>query len=206
MLSQKYDEALVFASRLHARQKRKGTVIPYVSHLLAVSGLVLEQGASEEEAIGALLHDSIEDQGEGYPGGVEALCDAIRERFGEAVLAIVKGCTDGDHEVRKRLSYMERKGRYIEHITEASPSVRLVSCCDKTHNARAILADYRTLGEDLWGRFNGGRDGTLWYYRALVEAFQNTGSNAIIDELDRVVSEIERQAASVGQAMRGPDA
>lgn len=206
MLSQKYDEALVFASRLHARQKRKGTVIPYVSHLLAVSGLVLEQGGSEEEAIGALLHDSIEDQGEGYPGGVEALCDVIRERFGDAVLAIVEGCTDGDHEVRKRLSYVERKRRYIEHITEASSSVRLVSCCDKTHNARAILADYRTLGEDLWGRFNGGRDGTLWYYRSLVEAFQNAGPNAIAEELDRVVSEIERQAASVGQAVRGSDA
>jgi GTP pyrophosphokinase len=91
-----------------------------------------------------------------------------------------------------------RKEAYIAHIAHATPSVRLVSAADKLHNARAILTDYRILGNALWRRFHGGKEGTLWYYRALVNAFRATGTTSLIEELDRVVSEIERLNAETG--------
>jgi len=188
-LSTRFDEALVFASRLHVHQVRKGTTIPYVSHLLAVAGLVLENGASEDEAIAALLHDAVEDQ-----GGAAAR-EEIRRRFGDSVAQIVDGCTDAD--VIPKPSWRERKEKYIAHIRAASPSVRLVSAADKLHNARAILADYRVMGEVLWDRFNGGKDGTLWYYRSLVDTFREvSGSTPLVKELGRVVSELERLASA----------
>ena len=188
-LSTRFDEALVFASRLHVHQVRKGTTIPYVSHLLAVAGLVLENGASEDEAIAALLHDAVEDQ-----GGAAAR-EEIRRRFGDSVAQIVDGCTDAD--VIPKPSWRERKEKYIAHVRVASPSVRLVSAADKLHNARAILADYRVMGEVLWDRFNGGKDGTLWYYRSLVDTFREvSGSTPLVKELGRVVSELERLASA----------
>jgi GTP pyrophosphokinase len=187
MLSPRFCDALVYATQLHRDQRRKGTHIPYVSHLLAVTALVLEHGGTEDEAIAALLHDAVEDQ-----GGAETR-EAIRERFGEDVAAIVDGCTDAD--TLPKPPWCERKKAYIEHIECAPRSVRLVSAADKLHNARAILADYRQLGEPLWGRFNGGRDGTLWYYRALADAFHSVESNALTEELDRTVAELECMAA-----------
>ena len=188
-LTTRFDEALAFTSRLHAPQVRKGTAIPYLSHLLAVAGLVLESGASEDEAIAALLHDAVEDQ-----GGAAAR-EEIRRRFGDSVVQIIDGCTDAD--VIPKPPWRERKEKYIAHIREASPSVRLVSAADKLHNARAILADYRVMGEALWDRFNGGKEGTLWYYRSLVEVFrQVSDSTPLVEELDRVVTELERLAAA----------
>src|SRR5438132_7632777 len=92
--------------------------------------------------------------------------------------------------------WKERKEVYIAHLRKASPSVRLVSAADKLDNARAILADYRVLGESLWSRFNGGREGTLWYYRALVDAFREFGLTPLVAELSRVVAEIEQLAAA----------
>ncbi len=192
-LTTRFDEALTFASRLHAPQVRKGTTIPYISHLLAVAGLALENGASEDESIAALLHDAAEDQGRA------STREEIRRRFGDAVVKIVEGCTDAD--VIPKPPWRERKEKYIAHIRQASPSVRLVSAADKLHNARAILADYRELGEALWDRFNGGEEGTLWYYRSLVEVFHQAGGPMpLVEELDRVVSELERLAVV------GPDA
>ena len=188
----RFQEALLFAAQLHVRQKRKGTDIPYLAHLMAVASIVMEHGGTEDEAIAALLHDSIEDQAE-HHGGADALRQDIVRRFGADVAAIVDGCTDA--EIVPKPPWKERKEAYIAHIPHASASVRLVSCADKLHNARAILADYRAIGDKLWSRFKGGRDGTLWYYRSLVVAFQNAGSNAIVEELERVVSEVERQAA-----------
>ena len=187
MLSPRFDDALVYASQLHRDQVRKGTHIPYVSHLLAVAAIVLEHGGREDEAIAALLHDAVEDQ-----GGSETR-EAIRERFGEDVAAIVDGCSDTD--TLPKPPWDERKKAYVAHVVIASPSVRLVSAADKLHNARAILADYRQLGEPLWDRFNGGRDGTLWYYRALADAFRSVESNALSEELDRTVVELEWMAA-----------
>jgi GTP pyrophosphokinase len=184
LLSTRFEEALVFATRLHREQVRKGTTIPYISHLLGVASIVLEHGGNEDEAIAALLHDAIEDQ-----GGASTR-EEIRRRFGHTVVAIVDGCTDAD--VIPKPPWRMRKEAYIAHIAHATPSVRLVSAADKLHNARAILTDYRILGNALWRRFHGGKEGTLWYYRALVNAFRATGTTSLIEELDRVVSEIER--------------
>ncbi len=190
----KFEEALSFVSRLHAEQVRKGTDIPYVSHLIGVAGLVLEHGGNQDEAIAALLHDAIEDQGPGYPGGPNSLGKEIRIRFGKRVLEIVEGCTDA--ETSPKPPWRERKEKYIAHVAKASPSVGLVSCADKLHNARAILTDLRIMGDALWPRFNGGKEGTLWYYRALATAFEEAGDTPLVDEFARVVSEIEELAKS----------
>jgi GTP pyrophosphokinase len=189
-LSSRFREALVFAAELHRDQVRKGTTVPYVAHLLSVAGIVLEHGADEDEAIAALLHDAVEDQG-GPPTR-----EAIRRRFGERVAAIVDGCTDVD--TIPPPPWRACKEACVAHVRHSSPSVLLVSAADKLHNSRAILNDYRLGGESVWAHFKGGREGTLWYYRALVLAFRETGGArpALIDELDRVVSELERVAGS----------
>jgi (p)ppGpp synthase/HD superfamily hydrolase len=191
-LTNRFEEALAYAAQLHARQRRKGTEIPYVSHLLAVASLAIEAGASEDEAIAALLHDAVEDQ------GGAATREEIRRRFGDAVVAIVDGCTDTDQEPKP--PWRARKEAYIAHVRAASDSVRLVSSADKLHNARSILSDYRTCGEALWDRFTGGREGTLWYYRSLVEAYREGGGSPLVDELERVVVEIERLANRVADS------
>ncbi len=187
-LSPRFEQALGYAVLIHAGQTRKGTEIPYVAHLLGVASLALEYGANEDEAIGALLHDAGEDA-----GGDGRIAD-IRLRFGDVVADIVQGCTDT--VIVPKPPWKERKESYIAHVPRSSASVRLVSAADKLHNARAILRDLRANGEALWPRFNGGKDGTLWYYRALVSAFMQAGDHDLFDELDRVVSEIERLAQS----------
>jgi (p)ppGpp synthase/HD superfamily hydrolase len=182
-LSTRFEEALVLATCLHADQTRKGTTIPYISHLLAVTAIVLEHGGNEDEAIAALLHDAIEDQ-----GGATTR-EEIRRQFGDRVVEIVDGCTDTD--VMPKPPWRARKEAYLAHISEATAPVRLVSAADKLHNARAILEDYRIVGEALWKRFNGGKEGTLWYYRSAIDALHKSGTTPLIEELDRVVSEIE---------------
>jgi GTP pyrophosphokinase len=184
MLTARFEEALTYATRLHSTQVRKGTNTPYVAHLLGVASIALENGADEDEAIAALLHDAVEDQ------GGAATREEIRRRFGDRVAEIVDGCTDA--EVIPKPPWRARKEAYIQHLALASPSVRLVSASDKLYNARAILLDYRALGEDLWQRFTGGRDGSLWYYRALVGAYKAHGSTPLVEELERTVLEIER--------------
>jgi len=182
-LTSRFEQALVYATIVHAGQRRKGTEIPYVAHLLGVASIALEYGANEDEAIAALLHDAVEDA-----GGSDRLED-IKRRFGEVVANIVDECTDA-YTIPKP-PWKERKERYIKHIARASKSAQLVSAADKLHNAGSILKDYRIEGEALWSRFNGGRDGTLWYYRALVNAFKSVGDNELFRELDRVVKKIE---------------
>ncbi len=182
-LSERFKEALALATDLHADQRRKGSGIPYVAHLLGVASLVLEYGGTEDEAIAALLHDAVEDQ-----GGKETR-KLIAKKFGEEVAQIVDGCTDTDETPKP--PWQERKAAYIAHIASASPSVLLVSACDKLYNARTILADYRRIGDDIWERFKGGRkDGSLWYYQSLVGAYQKTGDHPVYDELDRTVKEL----------------
>jgi (p)ppGpp synthase/HD superfamily hydrolase len=190
-LTERYDDALRFAADLHRDQRRKGGAIPYLSHLLATSTLVMEHGGDEDQAIAALLHDAIEDQGHHHVGGVAALRSAIRQRFGGAVLNIVDACTDAD--CHPKPPWRQRKEAYIAHLAEAPLPVLRVSCADKLHNARCILADYRQLGGALWERFNADRQQVLWYYRALTDAFRRAGAPAgLVDELDHAVSEIER--------------
>ncbi len=183
---QRFEDALVYAARLHRNQVRKGTTIPYITHLLAVAAIVGEHGGGEEEVIAALLHDAVEDQ-----GGAATLAD-IRTRFGDRVAAIVAGCSDT--AAVPKPPWRERKERYIAHLARATPAVRLVSAADKLHNARAILADLRAQGDAIWARFNGGRAGTLWYYRVLVGALRAAGATPLVEELDRVVGDIERHA------------
>ena len=185
-LSPRFDEALVYASRLHADQVRKGSGTPYIGHLLAVAAIVLEHGGSEDEAIAALLHDAVEDQG-GAPTREE-----IRRRFGDAVAAIVDGCTDTDQTPKP--PWRQRKEAHLAHLRTASPAVRLVAAADKLHNARSVLADYREHGEAIWAHFRGGRAGTLWFYRAMADTLGGAGSTPLVDELDRTVSELERLA------------
>lgn len=187
-LTQKFDQALQYALVVHAHQKRKGTEIPYIAHLLGVASIALEYGATEDEAMGALLHDAGED------GGGRGRIEDVRRRFGDAVAAVVDGCTDS--EVIPKPPWRPRKEAYIAHLGQASASVRLVSAADKLHNARAILRDYRELSEALWSRFNGGKEGTLWYYRAVVCALKAAGTNELIEELDRTVTEIENLSCS----------
>ncbi|CAN5535851.1 HD domain-containing protein [soil metagenome] len=185
-LSPKFEEALVYATRVHGGQLRKKTKIPYIGHLLGVTAIALEYGASETEAIGALLHDAVEDC-----GGAERQRE-IEEKFGRGVGEIVAGCTDSDQTPKP--PWRERKEEYIAHLATASASTRLVSASDKLHNAQAIVHSLREDGEEVWARFKGGKEGALWYYRSLVSAFRQHGENALIDELDRVVTEMERLA------------
>ncbi len=189
---ERLEEALLYATRLHRDQTRKGTEVPYVTHLLAVAAIVGENGGTEDEVVAALLHDAPEDR-----GGKECL-EEIRARFGDDVAEIVDGCTDTYEDPKPE--WRPRKEAYVAHVAEASPSVRLVSAADKLHNARSILADLRALGDELWDRFTGGKEGTLWYYRALVEAYTRVGSNPVVKELDWVVREIEALAGRDGAA------
>ncbi|HTU19056.1 MAG TPA: HD domain-containing protein [Gemmataceae bacterium] len=190
VLGNRFEAAFVYALHLHAQQKRKGTTVPYISHLLAVAALVLEDGGSEDEAIAALLHDAIEDQ------GGEPIRQEIRRRFGDKVVEIVNGCTDTDETPKP--PWLERKKRYLEHLRGASPQILRVSAADKLHNARAVLSDLRRHGEAVWKRFNGGREGTLWYYRQLVQVFRATSAGFLVEELERVVAELERLADKTG--------
>jgi GTP pyrophosphokinase len=182
ILGDRFNDALVYAATLHRDQKRKETAIPYVSHLLATASIVLEHGGGEDEAVAALLHDAAEDCG-GRPE-----LERIRGRFGDDVAAIVEGCSDTLQA--EKPPWRERKEKYIAHIPGASPSTRLVSAADKLHNARAILADYRIFGDELWARFKPDSD-QLWYYPALVRAYRAAGDHQnLVGELARVVDEL----------------
>lgn len=163
ILTSRYDDAFHYAHTLHRDQTRKGTAIPYISHLMTVSALVVEHGGNEDQAIAALLHDAAEDQ-----GGAETL-DEIRRRYGDAVADIVADCTDAWTEPKP--DWRPRKEAYLAKLPAKPVQSLLVSVADKTHNAEAILFDYRTLGDPLWERFNGGAEGTRWYYSALAGVF-----------------------------------
>lgn len=178
-------DALGVAARLHADQRRKGSDIPYLSHLLGTCSIALDYGADEDEAIAALLHDVIEDV-----EPVEEARAAVAS-FGERVLHIVEGCTDSD--THPKPPWRERKERYVAHVANADASVLLVTAADKLHNTRSVLADLRRHGAATWERFTGGRDGSLWYYRAMVVAFRANPAHPrdLVDELDRAVTEME---------------
>ena len=155
---------MVYAYQVHQNQRRKGTGIPYIAHILGVAALAIEYGADEDEAIGALLHDAAED------GGGEATLAEIRARFGDAVADIVLGCSDSlVEDPEDKLPWRERKENYLAHLEHATASVCLVSAADKLHNVRSIMRDYREHGEDIWERFQGRRDGTLWYYETVAD-------------------------------------
>jgi (p)ppGpp synthase/HD superfamily hydrolase len=188
-LTERFEEALVFAHQLHRQQVRKGSGVPYVAHLLSVTALVLEAGGNEDESIAALLHDAVEDQ------GGAATREQIRQRFGDIVTEIIDGCTESDTVPKP--PWRDRKQAYLERLYHASPAVLEVSLADKLHNARSLLADYDRLGESIWTQFKGGKAGTLWFYRSLVQVYRERSVSWQVQELERVVTQLEQLAESV---------
>ena len=190
-LSPRFEKALVYAAHLHRNQKRKGTEIPYVSHLLAVAAIVLENGGNEDEAIAALLHDAAEDQG-GRPK-----LDDIRAQFGARVADIVEACSDAlDEDPANKPEWRPRKERYHQRLRASrDPSAYLVSAADKLHNASATLADSFAAKGAVWGRFNGGRDGTRWNYAELIAIYgagpRDVRRDSILRQLKLVVEQLE---------------
>ena len=182
----RFIEALGYAARIHARQIRKRTSRPYIGHLLGVTSIVIEYGGDEEMAIAALLHDAVEDQ-----GGLPRLRE-IRKKLGPRVARIVDGCTDTYTEPKP--PWRSRKLAYIRRVAEEADDVRLVSAADKLSNSRETLHELRVHGASVFEKFEGKKEGTLWYYRALVDVFRKAGGGPLIEELDRVVTELESLA------------
>ena len=179
VLGARFEAALVYAVQLHRYQQRKLTGVPYVAHLMAVAALVLEDGGSEDEAIAALLHDAVEDQ-----GGVATL-GVIRQRYGWAVGELVLGCTQ-PAEVAD-LGWRGQKQLYLEQVRAAGAGVQRVALADKLHNGRSLLRLLRVYGPGVWGHFSGGRQGTLWLYGEYVELFGAVGSGWMVEALRQVV-------------------
>ena len=181
----RFASALGYAHQVHQNQRRKGTGIPYVAHVLGVAAIAMEYGADEDEAIGALLHDAAED------GGGEATLAEIRARFGDVVADIVLGCSDSlVEDPEDKLPWLERKENYLAHLESAGQSVCLVSAADKLHNVRSIIRDYRDHGEDIWDRFQGRRDGTLWYYETVAEVLIRRYRSPLTRDLRDTVNEL----------------
>ena len=195
-LGERFDRALAFASALHRGQVRKSGGVPYVSHLLAVAAIAIEHGASEDEAIGALLHDAIEDRSAVF-GGATKLRAAIREQYGDAVLAIVEGCTDADTEPKP--PWRARKEAFVARMATAPRPVLFVCCADKLHNARSIASELRASGERTWDTFNGGKQGTLWYYRSLWDVFDRRLGGRIAGDYGRAIAEMQALAQVAGR-------
>ncbi len=198
--SNAFESALAYAASLHAGQMRKGSDTPYISHLLAVTAIALDHGATEDEAIAALLHDAVEDQ-----GGQETL-EEIRRRYGNRVAEIVAACSDTD--VLPKPPWQDRKDVFVERLRTEPYSVRLVVAADKLHNVRDVLRNFRIHGDDLWSHFKGGRDGTLWYYRAVVGALTEAAQpeehqlNDLIEEIGITLSLLEQAMAERTTRMR----
>lgn len=186
MLTQRFGDALILAFELHGTQYRKGTQIPYFAHLMAVASLVMEFGGDEDQAIAALLHDAVEDQ-----GGLATLA-LIREKFGDYVAGMVDECSDSF--VLPKPPWRERKARYLERVKTISRNARLITLADKLHNARTILAELEIRGDKVWEKFNGGKDGSLWYYRSMANFFLNKDPGFLARELDQVVRKLEEKA------------
>jgi GTP pyrophosphokinase len=185
VLTDKFSKAVDVANYAHFDQTRKGTTIPYIAHPLAVASLAIEFGATEDQAIAALLHDAIEDGGAEYE-------QVILVNFGESVLAMVKGCTDGVPDASgEKADWWDRKSAYLEHLEKASDDVLLVSGADKLHNARAIVIDLQEIGPAVFDRFKAGMKGTLWYYRSLADIFSRRGA-PMAKQLEAAVSQMEK--------------
>jgi (p)ppGpp synthase/HD superfamily hydrolase len=184
-LTTRFDDAFCLAHELHREQHRKGTKTPYISHLIAVASLVLEAGGDEDMAIAALLHDAIEDQGE------KISLEQIEARFGSRVARIVHDCTDAFTQPKP--PWKQRKLDYLARVPEFADDSRLVCAADKLHNAMSVLRDVRTMGDAVFERFHGRKEGTLWYQRAIAGALTKAGPNPLTKELNRVVKELENQ-------------
>jgi (p)ppGpp synthase/HD superfamily hydrolase len=203
-LTERFTRAVDMARTIHKDDVRKGTKIPYLAHLLSVAAIVLEHGGSEDDAIAALLHDTAEDH-----GGRQTI-ESIRAEFGAGVADVVEACSDT--LVADRLDkepWWDRKVAYLDKLAHEPQAVVLVSAADKLHNARAVLTDYRQIGDELWGRFNkqAGLMGAIWYYTRLSEEITARLSGAqaepLAEELRSVVDAIGVEAARRGHDVEG---
>jgi (p)ppGpp synthase/HD superfamily hydrolase len=195
-LGPRLQQAFRYAAEQHDGQTRKQTAVPYLSHLMGVASLVLEAGGDEDLAIAALLHDVAEDC-----GGIPRLRE-IRKLFGPPVANIVAQLSDSFGEPKP--DWIKRKRSYLRGLKRHNAETRLVSAADKLHNVRTILADYRQQGESIWARFSGGKDGTLWYYRALCDEYQRHRPNHITRELELAVAELERAVSKQPRSVKEP--
>ncbi len=195
-LGPRFLRAFLFAAEKHKDQTRKASTIPYIAHLMGVASLVLEAGGDEDLAIAALLHDVVEDCG-GAP-----MLQEVRRRFGRRVARVVEDCTDAD--TYPKPPWRERKEKYLRHLKTADGDTRLVSAADKLNNVRSILSDYRAVGESVWSRFNGGREGTLWYYRTLLDIFLQHKRNRITRDFELALRELDALAFSTSQLVVEP--
>lgn len=194
-LTDRFTKAVDYARILHI-ERRKGTQIPSMAHLLGVASLVMGEAGqvpfpvTEDMVIAALLHDAVEDH-----GGMPRLND-IRANFGADVARMVEGLSDSFAEdSNSKEGWEARKRAYIDRLRHEPADVRLVSAADKLYNARTILDEYRTIGPQVWERFKRGRDLQIWYFQELIKLFKSAGTNRIVDELSRVVAELERLSA-----------
>ena len=181
-------EAVELAIDLHGTQRRAGTAIPYMSHLLIVTGLVLEEGGDETCAIAAMLHDAVEERGD------DAL-ERIHDQFGAEIAAMVIECSDGG-ETNESLGWKQRKRRHLEHMAEVDdPRLLLILLADKVHNARSIVRDLRVEGDALWAHF-GDRtmDDQIWWFSELVELFSARCEGPLLNDLRRSVAELHALA------------
>ena len=181
-LGPRFEEALLYASAAHRQQPRKGTPVPYLSHLLGVTSIVLTYGGNEDQAIAGLLHDTVEDCGVEHE-------PVIGELFGDEVLRIVLACTDSRVRAGEaKAGWRQRKEEYLHHLRELPPgdAALLVSCSDKLHNAQAVVADLEVLGLPLWDRFPGKTpEDNLWYYQSLAATFGERLPGTLADRLRR---------------------
>lgn len=189
-LTKRFDKAVKFARKAHKNQARKGTEIPYISHLLGVSSIVLEMQGTEDEAIAALLHDVVEDCG-GAP-----MAERVRAEFGDDVARIVLENTDTDQKPKP--PWRARKQEYLDSLPGKARDELLISLADKLHNARATLLDYRRIGDEIWPRFKEGREGQLWYFNELVRHFTARADDlgpecaSKLDDFVRTIDELSR--------------
>lgn len=199
-LSDRFDEALDLAHRVHRQQTRKGTQIPYIAHVIGVASIVLEYGGNETEAIAALLHDALEDAP--ADPGADHVRAIIGERFGPDVLSIVEHCSDTTEQPKP--PWRARKQRYIDAAEHAPLPAVKVSAADKLHNLRSLIRDYRREGDALWVRFNpeAGKAGTLGYHRALADIYVRRLPGPLTRDLDRALCELEELAGERGSWVR----
>lgn len=186
-LTNQFSQALQLAHRLHQDQNRKSGDVPYLSHLMGVSALVLRYGGTEEEAIAALLHDAVEDQ-----GGQKTL-KIIEKQFGNIVAHIVDGCSDSD--IIPKPPWKERKLNYINHLRTTDEGTMIVAASDKLYNAEDCIRTYAIIGEGLWDLFNPPREETKWYYQSLAEVFSSRKEEfprlaPLFDETIRIINQL----------------
>jgi (p)ppGpp synthase/HD superfamily hydrolase len=196
LLSGRFTSAVDYARHLHI-ERRKGTGIPYMAHLLGVASLVMGEAGhtafpvTEEMVIAALLHDAAEDH-----GGLLRLKD-IEHNFDANVARMVEGLSDSlSEDPGNKQSWLERKQSYIQRLRDEPADIQLISAADKLYNAKAILEDYRKIGPRVWERFKRGRQEQLWYFDELLKVFKAAGANRIVEEFGRVVNELRQISAA----------